>query len=396
MAEIALTEYVNWSSVSNSNWIDWETIESSSAQNFNPGDYIIAGTINRLFQQTTNVTKTLMDTIYSDVSDKSQPCLNFKTNFDNYINNLASQIAPNTFTNSTSENVVTLNINNKSTQITLPTVTKAKTADKLTTARAIQLSGDASGSATFDGSSSVNINVSVSKSDALDLGSSAVGATDKPVYFTASGTPSPCTGPLLLDLAGNAASATLATRLRTSRTISLTGAVTGSTSFDGSKNVTINTTKTAQYLHRVTVLFADTSTINDNTLTYYVTMQFITSDNAPIADAQSLSSEIINVTGSSLPTSLPSSTSVAEIDQKFEELVTKTMPCFGYQIRGDGSLNLSSDIFMPFNRIASATAVGSGYFLFYVYNAGMSKSVGVRFTSAPNYTLEIYDDVTVF
>ena len=79
-------------------------------------------------------------------------------------------------------------------------------AAKLTTARTIALSGNATGSASFDGSSNVTINPTVNQS---------ANAT-------------------------NAVTAQKANKLTTARTIALSGHATGSAAFDGSGNVTIN------------------------------------------------------------------------------------------------------------------------------------------------------------
>ena len=75
------------------------------------------------------------------------------------------------------------------------TVVHSQTADKLTTGRTIGLSGDATGSVSFDGSTDASIIASVTR----------------------------------------------AGKLSTARTIQLTGDVTGSVSFDGSTDVSINT-----------------------------------------------------------------------------------------------------------------------------------------------------------
>ena len=75
----------------------------------------------------------------------------------------------------------------------------SSTASQLQTARTISITGDVSGSTTFDGSSDVSISASIS--------------------------------------GGNASTAS---KLQTARTISITGDVTGSTTFDGSSNASIS------------------------------------------------------------------------------------------------------------------------------------------------------------
>ena len=96
----------------------------------------------------------------------------------------------------------------------------ATTADKATVlanSRTITLTGDATGSATFNGGANASITVTVTHADAADTATSATSAT----------------------------SATTATRLAANKTFSLTGAVTGSASSNLSGNVSIATTYTA-------------------------------------------------------------------------------------------------------------------------------------------------------
>lgn len=121
------------------------------------------------------------------------------------------------------------------------------TATKLATSRKISISGDASGSASFDGSGDATIAVDVSKSAALD--STNIGDSTHPVYFDASGKPvkiDKVANATNADSAGTAANCTgnsaTASKLATARKIALSGDITGSTSFDGSGDATINTT----------------------------------------------------------------------------------------------------------------------------------------------------------
>lgn len=138
----------------------------------------------------------------------------------------------------------------------------AATASKLQTARTISLSGDVSGSASFDGSTNATINATlansgvtagtytkvtvdskgrvtsgtnITSSDITDAASSNTANTlvkrDASGNFTA--------GTITATLNGNASTAS---KLQTAKTITLSGDVTGSTSFDGSSNVTITTT----------------------------------------------------------------------------------------------------------------------------------------------------------
>ena len=104
-------------------------------------------------------------------------------------------------------------------------------ADKLSTIQAIYLTGDATGSASFNGTSSAGIEVSVLKSSALKV-DKQIGGIYTPVYINADGKPVAVT---------KINSAFMADKLSDAKTITIAGAVSGSASFDGSSNVTINT-----------------------------------------------------------------------------------------------------------------------------------------------------------
>ena len=107
----------------------------------------------------------------------------------------------------------------------------ASTASKLATARTITLTGDASGSASFDGSANISIPVTIANDSHTHATSASSNATTN-LTITAGGTTA-----TVADLY-----ATYADQLRTARTISLTGDVTGSTSFNGTGNVSIAAT----------------------------------------------------------------------------------------------------------------------------------------------------------
>lgn len=107
----------------------------------------------------------------------------------------------------------------------------ASTASKLATARTITLTGDASGSASFDGSANISIPVVIANDSHTHATSASSNATTN-LTITAGGTTA-----TIADLY-----ATYADQLRTARTISLTGDVTGSTSFNGTGNVSITAT----------------------------------------------------------------------------------------------------------------------------------------------------------
>lgn len=113
----------------------------------------------------------------------------------------------------------------------------ANTAVKLQTARTISLTGDASGSTTFDGSGNVSINVTVADDshahtienvDGLQDALDAKANTTHTHNYAGSSS------------AGGAANT--AVKLQTARAITLAGDVTGTANFDGSEGVTITAT----------------------------------------------------------------------------------------------------------------------------------------------------------
>ena len=118
----------------------------------------------------------------------------------------------------------TLTIPNANGTVAL-TTSNVSSASKLATARTISLSGDASGSTTFDGSKNVTLSVTVKD----DSHNHTIANIDN-LQSTLDGK---------LSTSGTAAKAT---KLATARTISLTGDVTGSTTFDGSGNKSITCT----------------------------------------------------------------------------------------------------------------------------------------------------------
>ena len=132
----------------------------------------------------------------------------------------------------------------------------AGSASKLQTARKISLTGEATGSADFDGSKAIEIAVTLgvgaaaksnSYNDLDNLPSIPAAGTTAP---SAAGTASAGTAatfaradhihPLQTTVSGNAGTAT---KLQTARKISLTGGAVGSADFDGSKAIDINVTK---------------------------------------------------------------------------------------------------------------------------------------------------------
>lgn len=112
----------------------------------------------------------------------------------------------------------------------------ASTADKLSTARMITLSGDVSGSASFDGSASCLISTTCGHATKAEkVGTGLVGGATQPVYVKADGTITACT-----DYSqASVLKADKATKLETARTISISGDCEGSATFDGSANTDI-------------------------------------------------------------------------------------------------------------------------------------------------------------
>lgn len=134
----------------------------------------------------------------------------------------------------------------------------ATTADKagvLTTARTIAISGDATGSASFNGSANATITTTLTNSGvaAGSYGQSSIttlpfGGTFNVPYITfdAKGRATAATHNAIklpaapTSVTGNAGTAT---KLQTARTIAITGDVTGAaTTFDGTKNITVTAT----------------------------------------------------------------------------------------------------------------------------------------------------------
>ena len=148
--------------------------------------------------------------------------------------------------------------------VTSPLTGNASTASTLQTARTISLSGDVSGSVSFNGSSNVDITATV-QPNSVALGTDTTGnyvnditagtgvavthtpgegtsptiAIGQAVGTSASVTFANVTADLVGDVTGNSSTATT---LETSRTISLTGDVSGSVSFNGSSDASIAAT----------------------------------------------------------------------------------------------------------------------------------------------------------
>lgn len=148
-------------------------------------------------------------------------------------------------------NIKTLDATKLKGTASVSTTGNAATASKLATPRALSLTGKAAGSATFDGSANATINVtSVNADTASKATQDGAGNVITNTYLKKAG--DTATGDLTAPnfighLKGNADTATRAAadnadKLATPRTISLTGNASGSANFDGSGNVSINTT----------------------------------------------------------------------------------------------------------------------------------------------------------
>lgn len=128
--------------------------------------------------------------------------------------------------------------------INADTTGNAATATALETARTISISGDASASASFDGTGDINLVLTIDSDSAV----SSLTGTANEVEVSASvgavtiGLPDSITVDVTGDLTGNADTATA---LETARAISIAGPVSGSASFDGTADITITTTQGA-------------------------------------------------------------------------------------------------------------------------------------------------------
>lgn len=154
--------------------------------------------------------------------------------------------------------------NSVSADLTGDVTGNADTATSLQTPRTISISGDVAGSVSFDGTANVDI-VATVQPDSVALGTDTTGNYTESVTGGVGVTVTDGTGEgntptidigqavgttddvtfntVTASLSGNA---TTASSLQTPRTIELTGDVTGSTTFDGSANVTIAASLTAE------------------------------------------------------------------------------------------------------------------------------------------------------
>jgi len=157
------------------------------------------------------------------------------------------------------------------------TIGNADTATKWTTPRTLTVTGDSTGSVTLDGSTDVTLTLTANKADSIHLGVDTVGnyvstasvagnglsgvaANGEGSTFTVTSNATTSNVPSTIvyrNASGNFSAGTItadqfigpitgtvtaAGRLAAGRVIALAGAVTGETTFDGSADVTINTT----------------------------------------------------------------------------------------------------------------------------------------------------------
>lgn len=192
----------------------------------------------------------------------------------------------------------------------------ADTASKFKTAQTITVAGDATGTVTFDGSKAQTLSLDVGSADQLssnykingtafngskDITTASWGAarnvsiTDGTNTGTATSMGTATSGSYSLKLpttikAALDGNAKTATQLATARTISLAGDVTGSVSFNGAENVTINT-EVANDSHDHTFLLLKgsltnqdlNSFLNDRFEVYRATGDSVVS-NSPVAN----------------------------------------------------------------------------------------------------------------
>jgi len=207
----------------------------------------------------------------------------------------------------------------------------AATATSLETARTISLGGDLSGSASFDGTGDVTVSATI-EADSVELGADTTGDYVADVSATGNGLSVTGTGEgasvvientgvtsltgtasevevsasagsitislpstINADTSGNAATATA---LASAQSISLTGDVSGSASFDGSSGVSISAT-VADDSHDHT----DKAPINSPTFTGTVTVPGLTSTGTIVGTQATTSLSTLRIPHGTAPTS---------------------------------------------------------------------------------------------
>lgn len=177
-------------------------------------------------------------------------------------------------------------------------------AERLANPRDISLSGDATGSTSFDGSTNVNIAVDIADATTSSKGlvqlSSDVDSTDEDKAAT------PKAIKIVYDAlssisGGGTGVANAAKKLETPRAITLAGDVTGITNFDGSADVTINTTAKAASTTQAGVVQLSDAT-NSSSSTTAATSKAVSLLNTAIAGITSGSTSVNASTADKLKT----------------------------------------------------------------------------------------------
>lgn len=291
-------------------------------------------------------------------------------------------------------------------------VGNASTASALETSRTIALSGDVTGSGSFDGSSNLTISTTLAggtaltfsdgtNSEALSLGSTlTIEGTANEVevaYSTVDdkftvGLPSTITA----DVSGNATSADA---LSTSRTIALTGDVSGSVSFDGSSNVSITTSLDAGNL----------LTVGDGTssegLTVGDSLKILGTANETEVSYNTVSNEFtVGLPSSISGLSSVSSTSFtgdltgnADTASTLETARTISLSGdLGGSVSFDGSANVDIDATIQSGSVENAMLANSGITVQDDNANAGSVALGgsLRFSQTANETTVVYDNIT--
>jgi hypothetical protein len=251
--------------------VDWSELTNKPSSSVSSID-------NAVTNSHTHSNKALLDS-YTQTEANLADAVS-KKHAQNTDNTLTSS-SSNTINTTGTENIVDFKVNNttKSSIDNNGNFTgKSASADKLATARTITLTGDVTGSASFDGSANISISAAVaddshnhviSNIDNLQTTLDSKAPLVSPAF---TGTPTAPTAPngtntdqiATTKFVQNALSAggygdmlksqydtnnngivdraETADKLTTAKTISLSGGVTGSTSFDGSSNISINAT----------------------------------------------------------------------------------------------------------------------------------------------------------
>ncbi len=184
------------------------------------------------------------------------------------------------------------------------TAVRASTADQLTTARKISLTGPVTGSVSFNGGADVSIATTIGASQVgtTQIADSAVtGAKVNFNYATSS------------SKGGAATSAETATKLTTARTFKLSGAVSGSASFNGTADASISTTLADKIV--ATAKLADSAVTSDKIAAGAVLnakLGNLSVNTAKLADASNNTSSPQGVTTAKIENSAVSTAKIAD------------------------------------------------------------------------------------